>query len=196
MRHIKKFNESYSIHDQIILSCADLLDHFDYKINLENGYLQIHFYTNEVVSPVDQSQPFGEQQIKWSQIVKDKKFVVRVPGIKSDHSNLGIFLGDGSKRCSPSTEKEVVNKLGDKGFLLAQLLDSCVKLLHTISPFSYLGDFKNKYKYSDLLFYTEIKREPDTSGHESIVLYYQVSIILSNSLSRYGTSYYSYYGED
>lgn len=195
MKHLIKFNENYSIKDQIILSCADLLDFFDYELRPDSKNFQIYFNTYDVISSITQSTPFVEQQTQWTQITKDRKFVVRVPGIKLDGSNLGIFLGDGSRRCLPSTEKKVVEKLGDKGFYFDQMMDSCIKLLHAISPFSYLDNYKIKYKYSDLLFYTELKREL-VNDVDSIVLYYRVSIILSNSLTRYGTSYNSYYGED
>lgn len=190
-----KFNESYSTSDQIILSCADLLDYFDYELRPDTNNFQIYFNADEVISSVDSTKTFVEQHAEWRQITKDRKFIVRVPGIKSDGSNLGIFLGDGSGRCLPSTEKKVVDKLGDKGFYFDQMMDSCVKLLHSISPLSYLDNFKIKYKYSDLLFYTELKREL-VNDVDSIVLYYRISIVLSDSLTRYGTSYYSYYGED
>lgn len=190
-----KFTESYSTSDQIILSCADLLDYFDYELRPDTNNFQIYFNADEVISSVDSTKTFVEQHTEWRQITKDRKFIVRVPGIKSDGSNLGIFLGDGSGRCLPSTEKKVVDKLGDKGFYFDQMMDSCVKLLHSISPLSYLDNFKIKYKYSDLLFYTELKREL-VNDVDSIVLYYRISIVLSDSLTRYGTSYYSYYGED
>ena len=192
-----KFNESYSTSDQIILSCADLLDYFDYELRLDTKNFQIYFNADEVIKSVNNgiTNNFLEQQAQWRQLIKDRKFIVRVPGIKSDGSNLGIFLGDGSGRCLPSTEKKVVDKLGDKGFYFDQMMDSCVKLLHSISPFSYLDNYEIKYKYSDLLFYTELKREL-VNDVDSIVLYYRISIVLSDSLTSYGTSYYSYYGED
>ena len=193
MKYLVKFNESYSTRDQIILSCADLLDYFDYEIRPGNKSFQIYFTFAEHQA---QYFTFAEHQAQWDQITKDKRFVIRVPGIKSDGSNLGIFLGDGSSRCLPSTEKKVVDKLGDKGFYFDKMMDSCVKLLHSISPFSYLDNYEIKYKYSDLLFYTELKRELVNGQIDSIVLYYRVSIVLSDSLVRYGTSSNSYYGED
>ena len=191
-----KFNESYSTSDQIILSCADLLDFFDYELSADTKNFQIYFNAGEVIKSVNNDIAFAEQRAESSQLIKDKRFVLSVPGIQSDGSNLGIFLGDGSSRCLPSTEEKVVSKLGNKGFLFDQMMDSCVKLLHTISPFSYLDNYEIKYKYSDLLFYTDLKRELVNGQVDSIVLYYRASIVLSDSLARYGTSCNSYYGED
>lgn len=56
MKHLIKFNENYSIKDQIILSCADLLDFFDYELRPDSKNFQIYFNTYDVISSITQSE--------------------------------------------------------------------------------------------------------------------------------------------